>query len=61
MHDSVVCAVNTLPDFERLRSNELALDTSDVDGEVFDEMGYSIAFLTSQLRFSNRLDLFRLR
>ena len=61
MHDPIICPINALPDFERLRSNELALHASDVDGEVFDEMGYSVAFFTSQFCFSNRLDLLRLR
>jgi hypothetical protein len=60
LHNSVVRAVHALPNFERLRSNELVFNAPDIDGEVFDEMGYSIAFLTSQFGFSYRLDLLRL-
>lgn len=60
MHDPVVRAIHALPNFERLRSNELAFNAPDIDGEVFDEVGYSIAFLTSQFCFFYRLDLLRL-
>lgn len=60
MHDSVVRAVHALPNFERLRSDELIFNAPDIDGEVFDEMGYSVAFLASQFRLFYRLDLLRL-
>ena len=60
MHDFVVRAVHALPNFESLRSNEMVFNATDIDGEVFDEMGYSIAFLTSQFGFFYRFDLLRL-
>ncbi len=47
LHNSAVCAVHTLSNFECIRADKLALYTSNVDWEVFNEVNHSVAFLAS--------------
>jgi hypothetical protein len=60
LHDPVEGAVDADTDFEALSSYQLILDTSHVDGEVFDEVRDALPFLAGQLGLLYVIDLLRL-
>jgi hypothetical protein len=48
LDDHIVCTVDICADLKLVRTDELTLNSADVNWEVFDEMGYSLALLAGQ-------------
>ena len=53
LHDLLISDIDSLTDLECIGSDELLLDTADVDREVFDELSNAVALLARQLGVLN--------
>lgn len=58
LHDSLIRDIDSLPNLERVRANELVLDATDVNREVLDELRDAVTFLARELSVLDGLDLF---
>ena len=50
LHDLLISDIDSLTDLECVGPDQLLLDAADVDGEVFDELSNTVAFLARQFR-----------
>ena len=50
LHDLLISDIDSLADLECVGSDELLLNTADVDREVFDELSNAVALLARQFR-----------